>query len=592
MHERHSGTAPGRGTTSAAYWDDEQMAASLHVIVEALRDVVGFRAVGINVVRGDQLVRVATAGPPRVQDDQGRWVDLVDTVGDVQPLAPMQDVLARARPVGRWRYHRLEDIGMIRGWQASEPGGEWEPEDMLIAPVYDAAGRLRAVVSVDGPPGGRFPGEETRRLLDHYGARAARVVLAAVEHEELAEQVRLLEAARMLVSDVAATASVDEAVQQAGPMLREAFQVAGMRVAIFEPEYAIGLGRVPDLAATGRPAEHIAKRRAAAEALWQAQQVAILSRSEVVNFALPDPQSVIQELVVGHGLESMMLVPIGVADRCLGALALYRPPGAPHWSEHERRVARDVGRDLGRLLANAQALEREHRLVEQLRELEVYKRTLIATISHELKTPLAGILANAEFLAEAESAADIRHSAAAMARGAHRMTQLVEELLLIARLDDPGRTVAAGPVDLGAVAEEAVELQRPTAERSGVTIVVSFDDAVVVGNPEELLTMVDNLVGNAVKYSNRGGRVDLSIRRTDGTVCLEVADHGIGVSEADRLRIFGEFQRGTDPAVLSRPGSGLGLAIVDRIVRSHAGRVELDSSPGVGSRFRVYLPAG
>jgi len=316
-----------------------------------------------------------------------------------------------------------------------------------------------------------------------------------------------------------------------------------------------------------------------------------MGRSQVVNeHGSEEDRAVVRQYLESMELESVLLVPMGAGQTCLGSLVFSRAVGAPPWSTPERRVAQDVGRDLGRLIADSNALHREQRLVRELRALDTLKRELLATVSHELKTPVASILSNAELIATTDDEDDVRRGVAAMERGARRMSGLVDELLLLARLDQADGALEGTLMDLGPLVEEVVELHRPTAEVAGVGLEVVQEQATTVGDAGELTALVGNLVSNAVKYSEPGDTVRVGVAVRAGEVEFTVADHGIGIRAQDRARLFEEFRRGTDPEALSRPGTGLGLAIVDRIVRRHGGRIEVESSPGAGSTFRVLLP--
>jgi len=571
-------------------WPDERMAVALQMTVEAMHEVVGFETVSIGIVRDDRIVTIAKAGT-------GPFIHgpVTHGLGSDLPLGPIEVLLARSEPLGAWRHGRADHAVTTDRADVSAPAPLRSrligPYDTLLAPIHDGQGRLRGVLSAAGGlPNGRPADNATCLKLDTYAARATRVVLAALEHEERREQIRLLESARLLVSNVAGTNSFRDAFELAAPILAAAFRLTGMRLAAFETEQVLWHGDAPDPASHDDYNTHLPLRRRAADSLWSEQAVSIIGLGQETNVrTTPERVAAIKQMLMRTGLDSLMLVPLGAADRAVGALWLYR--GTGHWTDHEQRVLKDVGRDLGRLFVNAQALYAEQRLAQRMQELESYKRTLISTISHELRTPLAGILSNAEFLVNAESATDIRRSAHAMARGAARMTGLVDELLLIARLDEPSRTCETRLVGLAEVTREAVELHRPVSERADITVELSADDSVVLGRREDLMVMVTNLIGNAVKYSDPGDRVRVEIERREDTVVLEVADTGIGIEPNDLERLFGEFQRGTDAATLARPGSGLGLAIVDRIVRNHHGTVEVESARGEGSRFIVLLPA-
>jgi signal transduction histidine kinase len=580
----HSPAPPSR---SASQWGDAAMAESLQLAAESLCAFGGFGAVAISEVREDQIVTIAVAGADRFLDAEGGSVDVAHVLGRSSPVRVLRErLLPNADHWGLLHYlpHDRTDVTHV-GWRVDRDytGSAWHPDDMLLAPVHDGRGKLRGLISLDGPLSGELPTPDRRPLLDHYVAQAARILVTAVEREELAERLRLLDVAREAMRQAARTPSPQEALAEATPGLVAGFGLAGLRATVFD-------------APASEPADDLSGsldrlHRELAPGLWRAQHVAVLGRSQVIDGPRNDVERAqVLAYLEQAGLESVLLVPMGVGPTCLGSLAFSRAAGARPWSWEERRVAQDVGRDLGRLIADSEALHREQRLVRELRELDTYKRELVAAISHELRTPIASILTNAELIGSTDDEDDVRRGVAAMERGARRMSGLVSELLLLARLDEPGRELAATPIDLGPVVREVVDLQRSVATLRGIEIDSRCESARTVGDALELATVAGNLISNAVKYSQPGDVVRVSVRSSDDEVELAVVDQGIGITEQDRSRLFGEFQRGTDPEALAQPGTGLGLAIVDRIVRRHGGRVEVTSSPGSGSAFRVLLP--
>ena len=565
---------------SVSDWDDAAMAESLQLAAESLCAFGGFGAAAISVVRDDQIVTVAVAGAERVLDHDGRSMDVGDVLGKSQPVSVLSDLLLpNADPWGLLHHlpHDRTDVSHV-GWRVDREyvDTEWHPDDMLLAPVYDDSGRLRGLISLDGPLEGRLPPPERRPLLDRYVAQAARILVTAIEREELAERLRLLDVAREALRQAAATSSPAEAFAEATPSLVAGFGLSDLRATVFDSDPEPG----------DELAGHISRiDRDISPELWRTQRVSVIRRSPSHGRnGTPEDHAHVRAYLDREGLDSVLLVPMGAGQTCLGSLAFSRSAGAPPWSPEERRVAQDVGRDLGRLIA-------EQQLVRELRELDTFKRELMATISHELKTPITSILSNAELIGMTDDEEDLRRGVAAVERGARRMSGLVHELLLLARLDEPGRDPASAQVDVAAIVREVVDLQRPVAELRSIVIDVDCEPAATIGDAVELSAVAGNLVSNAVKYSRPSGAVRVSVARSGTEVELVVADEGIGISEQDRARLFGDFQRGTDPQALAQPGTGLGLAIVDRIVRRHRGRIEVESSVGTGTTFRVFLPA-
>ena len=579
---------------SASNWDDAAMAESLQLAAESLCAFGGFGAAAINVVRDDRIVTIAVAGADRVLDESGRSIDVGHILGRSSPAAVLrEDILPYA---DRWGllYHLPHDRTDVThvGWRVDRAydEDEWHPDDMLLAPVHDGAGRLCGLISLDGPTDGRLPAAEQRPLLDRYVAQAARLLVTAIEREELAERLRLLDVAREALRQAAGTPSPQEAFAEATPSLVAGFGLAGLRASVFaateEPEESAEPEDDPLRSLTRLD-------RASAEEMWRTQSVAVVGRSQVVDeHGSAEDRLPVRRYLDRAGLESVLFVPMGAGQTCLGSLVFSRAVGAPAWSSEECRVAQDIGRDLGRLIADSDALRREQRLVRELRELDTHKRDLMAAISHELKTPIASILSNAELIGSTDDEDDVRRGAAAMERGARRMADLVDELLLLARLDEPGRLLPAARIDVTPYVVSGVQLAVESAGRpsSEVTTVLADGPVVVSADPHGIEQVVVNLVGNALKYTPPGRTVRVSLGRSGEHVELTVADVGIGISPDDPRLIFTEFFRSSDPAARRQPGTGLGLAIVERIVAQHGGRVEVESAMGRGSTFRVALP--
>jgi two-component system phosphate regulon sensor histidine kinase PhoR len=226
-----------------------------------------------------------------------------------------------------------------------------------------------------------------------------------------------------------------------------------------------------------------------------------------------------------------------------------------------------------------------------MRALDV-KDEFVASVSHELRTPLTAVLGHLELLAErtdlpAGAAAQVR----VIERNAVRLRHLVSDLLHVAQVQNRGLQLARSPVDLGSLVQQAVEALRPSALAGDIAVVADTEDGVVaMVDGQRLRQVVDNLVSNAVKYTDAGGSVTVSLHRDDRTVEIAVADTGIGIEPAEVERLFTRFFRGSQAQIRVAPGAGLGLAIVQSIVGAHGGEVRVDSEVGVGSRFRVLLP--
>jgi two-component system, OmpR family, phosphate regulon sensor histidine kinase PhoR len=167
----------------------------------------------------------------------------------------------------------------------------------------------------------------------------------------------------------------------------------------------------------------------------------------------------------------------------------------------------------------------------------------------------------------------------------------VNDLLLVAEIDAGKLALDLQRVDLREIVEECIESSLPAAGAKGIELSLRTTQLPELeGDPARLAQVLDNLVSNALKFTQPGGRVDVRLGAVDGTAVVEVEDTGLGLSDGDREQLFQRFFRSSEAARNAIPGTGLGLAIAKAIVERHGGRIELDSAPGVGTTVRVELP--
>ena len=232
-------------------------------------------------------------------------------------------------------------------------------------------------------------------------------------------------------------------------------------------------------------------------------------------------------------------------------------------------------------------------MLDRLHHVFESQKRLVADASHELKTPLAVIRTQCDVTLQKErSPAEYGEALNTIRSETRSITRLVNDLLSLAKLD-AGLVDATSfaPVRVRDLAAHAVRLTAPLASRQEVRVTVTVDPTLQVhGGRSSLEEAVLNLVENAVRYNRPGGEVRLTVAPYEsGPIAIEVHDTGIGISAADRERIFERFYRAS--AVRSSDGSGLGLSIVKAIIETHGGRILVASNPGVGSSFTILLPA-
>lgn len=231
------------------------------------------------------------------------------------------------------------------------------------------------------------------------------------------------------------------------------------------------------------------------------------------------------------------------------------------------------------------------------RRLEAMRVDFIATVSHELRTPLASLAGFIDTLkGPARNDPEARERFLDVMRGqANRMARLVDDLLQLSRVELKAHVAPTTAIDLGPVVHHMIEVMAPLARERGVEIALAFDGGPleVLGDRDELLRLVENLVENALKYGGSGGRVEVGLHRPPGdrTIELTVRDHGPGIAPEHLPRLTERFYRVDVARSRSQGGTGLGLAIVKHIVGRHRGRLAIESEPGEGATVRVQLPA-
>ena len=234
--------------------------------------------------------------------------------------------------------------------------------------------------------------------------------------------------------------------------------------------------------------------------------------------------------------------------------------------------------------------------ITQQKRLDDARKEFVANVSHELRTPLTNIKGYTETLIDAyeDIDSDTRsHFLNVIYSEADRMTRLVKDLLTLTKLDYERMEASDAPVDLRDIAERVAASMEIEARKQGITLHCDLpvDLPQVSGERDRLQQVVMNIVSNAVKYNQRGGRVEIAADHTDGSVRLTVADTGLGIPKEDLPRIFERFYRVDKARSREKGGTGLGLAIAKEIVEFHGGSIAVDSREGEGTTVTMILPA-
>lgn len=263
------------------------------------------------------------------------------------------------------------------------------------------------------------------------------------------------------------------------------------------------------------------------------------------------------------------------------------------------------------LLAKNKQLEQ---MQENIKEFEQLKSNFLSTVSHELRTPLTSIIGYSEMLYQGiagDMGDEQKQFIGTIKTKGEELLGLISSILDFSTIESGRTELHVMEIAPAQIVERAVAECRPSAERRGVRIVVDLDDDLgeVLLDPEKIETALRHLIENGIKFSHPGGVVHVSARRlspepdkhaddgfgfvlmsTPETLEIAVRDYGIGIAQADQVRVFSPFVQVDNSSTRERGGAGLGLALVKTFVEKHGGQVEMDSNEGEGSTFAMRIP--
>lgn len=253
--------------------------------------------------------------------------------------------------------------------------------------------------------------------------------------------------------------------------------------------------------------------------------------------------------------------------------------------DYDFRIEKKYDDEIGDLCDTINYMAGEISAAEQM------KNDFISSVSHELRTPLTAIKGWSETLREG-GAGDAEMTAKGLeviSDEAERLSGIVEELLDFSRMQSGHISMQFTRMDLLAELEEAVVLFRDRAKRKGIELIYveAAELPPIVGDRDRLKQVFINIIDNAIKYSNPGGRVRVEAADMGAHVQVVISDSGVGIAKADLPNVKNKFYK----ANRTRPGSGIGLALADEIVRRHKGKLEIESEEGVGTTVTITLPA-
>jgi signal transduction histidine kinase len=298
--------------------------------------------------------------------------------------------------------------------------------------------------------------------------------------------------------------------------------------------------------------------------------------------------------------QSALYVPMVCGDQVVGVMHIQHYE-ADAFREADVPLLATLASQAAVALTNAQLYAREQERADALAEalvkqteLEQLKNEFLQNVSHELRTPLGIIHGYIELLKDGtlgDLGSQQQESLDIVSRRVKMLRNMVEDFTTI--LDAETREVMPEPVDLARLVRASVEDFEASFEQAGLELIVSVagDVPPVLGNDTHLRRVLDNLVGNALKFTPRGGSITVRLGRQDTDVLLEVIDTGIGIPEEQLDRIFERFYQVDGTATRRYGGTGLGLALVKEIVEAHGGEIAVESQVGEGTTFRLRFLA-
>ncbi len=293
-----------------------------------------------------------------------------------------------------------------------------------------------------------------------------------------------------------------------------------------------------------------------------------------------------------RGIRSSMCVPLMRRDELLGVLNLNETAGKRQFTEHDLEALVLFAEHAAIAIGNASLFEQERETIHRLEELDRLKSDFVATVSHELKTPLTAIIGSATTLSKRASRMTPEQQATfveMIERQGQRLLRLVQDILTSAHIESGMPKLRRELVDLREATEVIIEDLRHSHPGREVTLQTNPDRPRTWGDLGALQQVLSNLIENALKYSERG-TVEVVLTETATESVIAVKDHGRGISRQQLDTIFDRFRQVDQSNTRGAGGVGLGLYIVKSLVEAHNGEIKVDSVEGAGTTFTVGLP--
>jgi len=431
---------------------------------------------------------------------------------------------------------------------------------------------------------GAIIGRLVNRLMSEGVLARTRASEAEALRDQLGRRVDLLDAANRCARALSSSLEIEEAFAAFIRELRGLVPFDRTAIVLADD----GVARV--IAAAGAGAETVfpaGTRRPVAGSLLEE---VIWSGQAIYRADMSDQRHAEEQEFIELGLRCRVAAPLVVGARTVGMLSLVRVE-PDSFTDDEIELVSLLGSFLGSAVQNIRAYEAERTNVEELRRLSALRADFVSLVSHELRSPMAAGIGSAKTLHPRwrELTPEQRESFLALIEHeTSLLAELVTDVLDTSRIESGSFSYSFGEVDVGEVVQESAAMAERGQDEVRIRADVRRPIPPVRGDRERLRQVITNLIDNAVKYSPAGGEVEVGAYAENGRINVEVTDHGPGVAPEHQTLIFEKFGRVSGEH--AKPGTGLGLFIARSIAQAHGGTVEIESSPGQGSTFRLELP--
>jgi PAS domain S-box-containing protein len=496
---------------------------------------------------------------PAWRELTGQTLEQLSGWGWVEALHPLD----RERVAGAWRDALDNRRAMQDQYRVLARDGSYRWMATTSAPVFGEDGAVVEWVGTVADVHDRKTSEDNLRFL----AQVSDLLAASLDFETTLRTV-----AKLAVPEIADWCGVDIADEQGGH-----HRLAVAHVDPAKVELALDLQtRFPP----APESDTVARVIRTGKSEWLPN-----ISPEMIDQAVLDPEH--RAILHSLGLQSLMVVPLRIHDRNLGALTLALSDSRRRFTQADLAFAEELGRRAAVAIENA-------RLYSAAQAANRAKDDFLATLSHELRTPMTAVLGWSRMLKMGLEPNETGEAIDAIERSASVQMQLIEDILDMSRIMAGKMRIEAVPVDLCAITQSALGAVHPAADAKEIEIFTSFprEPAMVLGDEGRLQQIVWNLLSNSIKFTPRGGQVTVRVTAAGDTVTLSLRDNGEGIDPAFLPHVFERFRQQDSSTTRAHGGIGLGLAIVRHLVELHGGRITAESEgTGRGSTFTIELPA-